>query len=37
MDITFRLTEGTFNFRVAAIMIHEGKLLIMKSSDAPYW
>ena len=37
MDITFRMPEGTFNFRVAAIIVHEGKLLIMKSSDAPYW
>jgi len=37
MDITFRMHEGTFNFRVAAIMVHEGKLLVMKSSDAPYW
>ena len=37
MDITFRMQEGTFNFRVAAIICHQGKLLIMKSSDAPYW
>jgi len=37
MDMTFRMKEGTFNFRVAAIMVHEGKLLVMKSSDAPYW
>lgn len=37
MDITFRMQEGTFNFRVAAIMVHQGKLLVMKSSDAPYW
>ena len=37
MDITFRLKEGTFNFRVAAILVHDGRLLIMKSSDAPYW
>lgn len=37
MDITFRMEEGTFNYRVAAILCHQGKLLIMKSSDAPYW
>ena len=37
MDLTFRLKEGTFNYRVAAILVHEGKLLVMKSSDAPYW
>ena len=37
MDLTFRLKEGTFNYRVAAILVYEGKLLVMKSSDAPYW
>ena len=37
MDITVRMNEGTFNFRVAAIICHQGKLLAMKSSDAPYW
>lgn len=37
MDITFRMNEGTFNFRVAAVMIHEGKLLVMQDTESPYW
>ena len=37
MDITFRLKEGTFNFRVAAVMIHDGKLLVMQDTESPYW
>lgn len=37
MDITFPTNEGTFNFRVAAVMIHAGKVLMMQDSDAPYW
>ena len=37
MDLTFRLTEGTFNFRVAAVMINDGKLLVMQDTQSPYW
>ena len=37
MDLTFRMEEGTFNFRVAAVIAHEGKLLIMQDPEAPYW
>lgn len=37
MDLTIRLPGGTFNFRVAAVMIHEGKLLIMRDSLSPCW
>ena len=37
MDITFPTKDGTFNFRVAAVMLHQGKVLLMHSSDAPYW
>lgn len=37
MDLTFRMEEGTFNFRVAAVMIHEGKLLVMQDTQSPYW
>lgn len=33
MDITYKMQEGTFNFRVAAVIIHNGKLLIMR--DGP--
>lgn len=37
MDITFPTNDGTFNFRTAAVMLHDGKVLLMHSSDAPYW
>ncbi len=28
---------GTFNYRVAAVLIHEGKLLAMKDERSPYY
>ena len=37
MDITFREKEGTFNFRVCGILIHEGKLLAMHDEKSPYY
>ena len=37
MDLTFRLTDGTFNFRVAAVILHRGKLLVMQDPESPYW
>ena len=37
MDLTFRLEGGTFNFRVAAVMINNGKLLVMQDPESPYW
>ena len=37
MDITFREKEGTFNFRVCGILIHEGKLLAMHDENSPYY
>ena len=37
MDLTFRMREGTFNFRVAAVIINDGKLLIMQDTQSPYW
>ena len=37
MDLTFRLPDGTFNFRVAAVMIHNGKLLMVQDPESPYW
>lgn len=30
MDITFRTDAGTFNFRAAAIIVHDGKLLVLR-------
>ena len=37
MDLTFKTKEGRFNYRVAGVMIHENKLLIMKDHRAPYY
>ena len=37
MDLTFRMTDGTFNFRVAAVIIYDGKLLVMQDTESPYW
>ena len=30
MDITLKAAGGTFNYRVAAILLHEGRLLVMR-------
>lgn len=30
MDITFRTDAGTFNYRAAAIIVHDGKLLVLR-------
>ncbi len=37
MDITFKTEQGTFNCRVAAVMIREGNLLAMKDKRSPYY
>lgn len=37
MDIMFRTAEGTFNYRVCAVMIHDGKLLAMHDGRSPYY
>lgn len=37
MDITFREKEGTFNLRVCAIFINDGKLLAMHDGNSPYY
>ena len=29
MDITFKTDDGVFNYRVAGVIIHEGKVLVM--------
>ena len=36
MDITLQSAEGAFNYRTAAIMIHEGKLLVMQDEGIPH-
>ncbi|MGH4122825.1 MAG: NUDIX hydrolase [Clostridium sp.] len=37
MDISFKTDEGRFNYRVAGIIIHHNKLLIMKDDHSPYY
>lgn len=37
MDCSFRTKEGRFNFRVGAIIIHNGMLLMVKNSRDPYY
>ncbi|MBU3144507.1 NUDIX hydrolase [Clostridium sp. CF012] len=37
MDISFKTDEGRFNYRVAGIIIHDNKLLIMKGEHSPYY
>ncbi len=37
MDVTFKTEEGIFNYRVCAIIINNGKLLVMKDERSPYY
>lgn len=37
MDLTFKIEEGKFNCRVAAVMLHEGKILAMHDERSPYY
>lgn len=37
MDLTFRIPEGTFNLRAAAVILHEGRILAMKDERIPYY
>ena len=37
MDLTFKSETGIFNYRVCAVILHEGKLLAMKNSKTPYF
>lgn len=37
MDITFKTTEGRFNYRVCAIIAHNDELLVMKDERSPYY
>lgn len=36
-DLTFKTDEGRFNYRVCAVIIHDGKVLAMKDSHADYY
>lgn len=37
MDVTFKTPEGRFNYRVCAILLHDGKLLAMHDEVSPYY
>ena len=37
MDITFKTPDGIFNYRVCAVILHEGKLLAMKNGSTSYF
>ena len=37
VDLTFRTRCGTFNYRVGAVIIHDGKYLLMKNDEEPYY
>ena len=36
MDISFKTAEGTFNYRAAAIIVHEGRLLVLQDEGIPH-
>ena len=36
MDLTFQTPYGRFNYRVGAIILHDGKILLMRNPEAPY-
>ena len=36
MDISIKSNKGAFNYRVAAIIVHDGKLLIMQDEGIPH-
>ena len=37
MDLTFKTEEGIFNYRVCAIILHNGALLTTKNNNSPYY
>ena len=37
MDLTFKSENGIFNYRVCAIILHEGKILATKDRNSPYF
>ena len=37
MDISFKTGEGRFNYRVCGIIVHEGKLLVMKDDGIGHY
>ena len=37
MDITFNTSEGVFNYRVCAVILHAEKILAMHDERSPYF
>ena len=37
MDVTFQTDVGRFNYRVAGVLIHENRLLVMTDERSPYY
>ena len=37
MDLTFQTDVGRFNYRVAGVLIHENRLLVMTDERSPYY
>lgn len=37
MDVSFKTTEGRFNYRVCAMMIDNGRILAMHDERSPYY
>ena len=37
MDLTFKTDHGIFNYRVCAIILHDGALLATKNKNTPYY
>lgn len=37
MDISFQTEQGRFNYRVCAVLVHDGRLLVMQDDRSPYY
>ena len=37
MDLTFKTQQGTFNYRVCAVITNDNKILAMKNDKTPYY
>lgn len=36
MDISFKSSEGAFNYRAAAIIVHDGQILVLQDEGIPH-
>lgn len=36
MDISLKAAEGTFNYRTAALLVHQGRILVMQDEGIPH-